>query len=971
MNASCPRFFRWWLLVVIGLGPGLPGAAQRVAWTASRVHGSPEKALPYRVERAFPKITFYQPIEAVTIPGTSRFVVVEQSGRIFSLPSQEEVAQADHFADLKKFAPEVRECYGIAFHPRFSANRFAYVWLILDTKNMAKGAEGTRIVRFRVTEESPPRLDLPSGRVIFTWPAGGHNGGDLRFGPDGMLYISTGDGGGPDPPDGLVTGQDISDVLASVLRIDVDHPDPGRTYGIPKDNPFVATPQARGEVWAYGFRNPWRLSFDPKSGELYVGDVGWELWEMIYRVQRGGNYGWSITEGGKQDVRPDRIRGPTPILPPLVALGHEEAASITGGEFYHGRKLPGLQGAYLYGDWQMGTFWALRAKGDRVTQQIELCHTPLMPAGFGIAPDGELLICDHGAGGLWRLVPNAAANRPASFPLKLSGTGLFTDVVKQTPAAGVLPYSVKVARWADHATAERWAAVPGTNSVRVAARELGVIPAGRWVFPGETVLTKTYSLEMVRGQPATRRRIETQLLHYDGLQWAAYSYRWNAAQTDAELVPARGEEAVFDVKDADAPDGVRRQKWRFFSRAECLRCHSFRNNYAPGYAALQLDCAAPDGRRQIDGLQALGLAPEAPRPDVPRLADPFGTEGALETRARSYLHANCGVCHRLHGGGSVRAHMNFEVPLREARVLQEKPVQGDLGLPGARVVAPGDPGRSVLLFRMATSGRGHMPYLGGKLVDDRGLLLVRDWIAGLKADEADLSGEVGKQRETERARLARLQSGDAASLDALLATSSGALSVALSVADGSITGELRAAAIARGNALLDPLRRDLFARFLPESQRRLVLGDDFPPKQVLALKGNRIRGQVLFTSICAGCHRANGQGTDFGPDLSRVGRKWSRSELLDQVRFPSKVIDPPWQLTTVTLTTGDTKAGFVVTRTDGELTLKVAGGETVKIPASQISKATTERISVMPEGILQSLTASEAADLIEFLGGLK
>jgi putative heme-binding domain-containing protein len=968
MMLSMKRFLP--LLLVLFFSAFSQGVVQRIPWTTSRIHGSPEKPFPYRIERMFPKLTFEAPIEAVTIPGTQRLLVVQQYGRILSLPAEDGADKTDLFADFRKLWPEVRECYGLTFHPRFQENRFAFVWLILDTKNL-KSDDGTRIVRFRMTSDDPPRLDLASAQIVFTWLAGGHNGGNIRFGPDGMLYISTGDAADPDPPDKRVTGQDISDVLASVLRIDVDHPDAGRAYGIPKDNPFLTTPNARGEVWAYGFRNPWRLSFDPSSGELYVGDVGWELWEMIYRVKRAGNYGWSITEGSKQDVRPDRLRGPTPILPPLIAHGHDEAASITGGEFYHGKKLPELEGAYIYGDWQMGTFWALRAKGDHVTEHFELCHTPLMPAGFGIGPDGELIICDHGAGGLWRLIPNPEAGKASDFPRKLSETGLFTDILKQEPASGVLAYSINSGRWADHATAERWAGFPGTGSVTVAATDFGVIPKGRWLFPPETVMAKTYSLELTRGKPATSRRIETQLLHYDGLQWAAYSYRWNAAQTDADLVPARGDETVFEVKDDNAPGGVVHQKWRFFSRSECLRCHSFRNNYAPGFAALQLDRATPAGVSQIDELHGLGLAPQKLKPKEPRLTDPLGTAGTLESRARSYLHANCGVCHRPHGGGAVRAHMDFETPLREGRMLGEKPVLGDLGLPEGRIVAPGDPYRSVLLYRMATGGRGHMPYLGGKLVDDRGLLVVRDWIASLNAGGNDSSSQTRKQRSEEQGILAELKAGDSKHLDAILRSPSGALSVVLAIIDGSLTAPIRVAALAKGNALADPSRRDLFERFLPEDQRRVVLGNDIQPEKLLALSGNAAQGQELFASICAACHRVKGQGTDFGPDLSHIATKWKRPELLDQIRFPSRVIDPQWQLTTITTSAGETKSGFVASQEGDAIMLKMAGGETARIAKGEISSTSTERISVMPEGILQSLTAPEAAGLLEFLGTLR
>ena len=192
-------------------------------------------------------------------------------------------------------------------------------------------------------DTDPPRCDPKSEKVLITWLAGGHNGGDLHFGNDGYLYISTGDGASPNPPDRSNTGQDISDLLSSILRIDVDHEDKDRPYAIPADNPFIKTPKARPEVWAYGFRNPWRMSFDRPTGDLWVGDVGWELWEMIYRVKRGGNYGWSVMEG-PQAVRPESKRGPTPILPPNLAFPHTEAASITGGYVYRGNKLKELQG---------------------------------------------------------------------------------------------------------------------------------------------------------------------------------------------------------------------------------------------------------------------------------------------------------------------------------------------------------------------------------------------------------------------------------------------------------------------------------------------------------------------------------------------------------------------------------------------------------------------------------------------------
>ncbi|MEO6784839.1 MAG: PQQ-dependent sugar dehydrogenase [Chthoniobacteraceae bacterium] len=964
MPGPSPARLRTATLIAAMLSCVATFAQPRVPWTTSRIHGTPEPPPPYVVERIFPGLTFSRPLDIQQIPGSDRLVVVEEFGKLFSfVPGAD---KADIFGDLPAYDSEINRSYALTFHPRFADNRYAYTWGVQDLHGKEARENGTHIIRFRVTDENPPKLDLASAKIIIAWPAGGHNGGNMRFGPDGMLYISTGDGAKPDPPDGLVTGQDISDLLSSVLRIDVDHPDAGRAYGIPKDNPFVGEPHARGEVWAYGLRNPWRMSFDPKSGELFAGDVGWELWEMIYRIKRGGNYGWSITEGSQQDVRPDRLRGPTPILPPLVAHSHEEAASITGGEFYHGTRLPELTGAYIYGDWQMGTFWSLRTDGDKVTEHREIARSSLMPAGFGIARDGELLIADHSGGGLYRLAPNPQAGKHSDFPRKLSETGLFSDVRKQTPAPGVVPFEINASRWADHATAERWAGFPDQSGVAVAARSKGVVLGGHWAFPAGAVLAKTYSLEMERGNPGTSRRIETQILHYDGNLWGAYSYRWNAEQSDADLVPSRGEDATFTVKDKAAPGGELQQQWRYFSRSECARCHTLMNDFAQGFSSLQLDRVTPAAPgRQLDEFSRLGLTPAEPK-----LTDPHGTQGSIEVRARSYLHVNCGVCHRFNSGGAVPSYMNIETVLKEANLINSKPVMGDLGLPDGRVIAPGDPSRSVLLYRMATAGRGHMPYLGGKLVDDRGLLVVRDWIAGMKMGW-DISATARSQREAEENSLTKLKAGDDAQLDTLLSTGSGALSVLLAILDGSLADEMRAQAITKGSAMPDPLRRDLFERFLPESQRRKVLGAGFKPETLLAQKGDATHGKTVFGGVCVACHRAGDAGLDFGPDLSHIGTKWKRADMLDQILSPSKIIEPQWEPATVELRGGGSRIGFIAGRDDAGLTLKMAGGIVEKIPAGQITRTTTARISLMPEGLLQSLTAQEAADLLDYLSSLK
>src|SRR5262245_31368294 len=224
------------------------GIPTRTPWTTSRLTGSPEPPHPYRIERAFPKLHFNNPLLLATAPGMNRFFVGEQYGKIFSFPIDPNCSKADLCLDLTTELHSwdeggkvkgVGALYGLAFHPQFEKNRYCYVCYVLDSKNGSEQLpDGSRVSRFRVTDADPPRIDPRSEKVLITFLAGGHNGGDLHFGNDGMLYISTRDGTNPNPPDALDTGQDISDLLSSVLRIDVDHEDDGKAYAVPPDNPF-------------------------------------------------------------------------------------------------------------------------------------------------------------------------------------------------------------------------------------------------------------------------------------------------------------------------------------------------------------------------------------------------------------------------------------------------------------------------------------------------------------------------------------------------------------------------------------------------------------------------------------------------------------------------------------------------------------------------------------------------------------
>ena len=281
-------------------GPSRPfGIDKRVPWNSSKIVGTPEPPAPYRTAQVFPKLKFSEPLAMTSVPGSNRLLVVERRGKIFTFENSPVVEKADLLLDIGK------STYGAALHPQFQTNGYVYVTYISDES--APLPTGSRVSRFQVGKERPWRCDPNTEKVILEWPSGGHNAGCLAFGKDGYLYLSCGDGSGI--ADELETGQDVSDLLASIVRIDVDHPAGGKAYGIPGDNPFVKTPGARPELWAYGLRQVWKYSFDRQTGDLWAGEVGQDLWESVYKIERGGNYGWSVTEGS-HPFRPDRKKGP-------------------------------------------------------------------------------------------------------------------------------------------------------------------------------------------------------------------------------------------------------------------------------------------------------------------------------------------------------------------------------------------------------------------------------------------------------------------------------------------------------------------------------------------------------------------------------------------------------------------------------------------------------------------------------------
>jgi len=707
------------------------GIEKRELWTTSKVKGSPEPPDPYQMQRTYPKLTFFEALEICQVPGKKAWVVAERPGKIYTFDTDPAKAEKKVVLDVK------HTVYGVVLHPKFQENGFIY---LSEVPNGDKETQdGSRVVRYTV-DRATMTADPKTAKLILTWPNGGHNGGCLRFGPDGMLYLSTGDGSGI--ADSLETGQNLGTVLGKILRIDVDHPDEGKGYSIPVDNPFAKRSGARGEIWCYGIRQSWKISFDTATGDLWAGEVGQDLWESVYLIQKGGNYGWSVSEGS-HPFRPERKKGPTPILKPVVEHTHTEFRSLTGGFVYHGKKNPELQGAYIYGDFDTGRVWMLRydKAADRVTDHKELAKTRLRIVAWGQDADGEVYALNFIDGGIYNLAPAPPAPKAqAEFPRKLSETGLFADVKTLTPEKGLVPYSVNSELWSDGATKERFLAIPGTakiefETVTYPQPAPGSVPG--WRFPDGTVLVKTFFLDTAAGK---RTRLETRLLvasRYGGTEeygdqvWNGYTYIWNDAQTDAELADIKGVDKEYSVK---AAGGDKKQNWHFPSRAECTMCHTVTAKYALGVNTAQMNKDHDYGgvvANQLATLEHLGIFDrKLPKPpeQLEKLADYRDTKADLDARARAYLHANCSHCHRKWGGGNAEFQLLSTLPLKDLGVIDVKPGQGTFDLKDPRILVPGDPDRSLIHHRMTRLGLGRMPHIASNVVDDEAVKLIRDWI---------------------------------------------------------------------------------------------------------------------------------------------------------------------------------------------------------------------------------------------------
>lgn len=325
--------------------------------------------------------------------GSNRVFVAIQQGTIHAFPNDPKAKETKIFLNIEKqvfYDDKENEqgLLGFAFHPQYKKTGEFFLFYTLK-----KDKTINVVSRFKVKKDNPDEADPASEEVLLQVkrPFWNHDGGTICFGPDGYLYIVLGDGGKADDP--MKLGQNLTTLLAKVLRIDVDRKDPGKPYGIPKDNPFVNQKDALPEIWAYGIRNFWRMSFDRKTGQLWAGEVGQNLYEEINLIEKGGNYGWSKRES-LHPFSNDGVDVNKNMIEPIWEYHHNIGKSITGGHVYRGKRLPELDGLYLYGDYISNKIWALRyddAK-KRVTANHSVKDTGVPILSFGEDEAGEVYL---------------------------------------------------------------------------------------------------------------------------------------------------------------------------------------------------------------------------------------------------------------------------------------------------------------------------------------------------------------------------------------------------------------------------------------------------------------------------------------------------------------------------------------------------------------------------------------------------
>ncbi|MEO1332069.1 MAG: PQQ-dependent sugar dehydrogenase [Myxococcota bacterium] len=622
-----------------------------------------------------PELVFELPVDAVAIPGRpDMFYVAEQGGviREANLADQTSSVALDLSGRVASFETNWElGLYSVALHPAYPEDGRAYVSF---TESDAEGEISSVILEFDVADDGSWRAQ--SERVVFSvaQPGEVHNGGTLRFLPDGRLGMAFGDGG-KEP----TTSQDPGTPLGKLVAFDIE----------------AAQTPAPWEILAYGLRNPWKWSVDPESGMVFVGDVGDLDREELNRWEPNSNFGWPRFEGSLEDDGESLCEDCGETREPLTEYCHDVGNSVTSGMIYRGSSIPELRGQFIFGDFSSGQLFLVAPDSEPGAPLVTVGQGGTGITGFIRDHNNDLLVLRRVGGGFQRLQPIDRSLDPAQ---RLSETGYVDASDPAAPSDAAIPYDLRWPFFSDAAVKRRWV-IPGDEVASVT--EEGDVELG----PG-SVLVKLFERG---GKP-----VETRLLidHGEG-RIRGYSYRWRDDGTDAELL-----DTSLRVETAEGP-------WYFPSRSECTDCHTAVAGYSLGLTLPQLDLTTSTGAHQHDVLEERGVLPTQ-RPTVEALPRADDASVDVTVRARAYLDVNCASCHQPGGPGGGVMDLRIDV-LESESGLCRQPQVSDLGVPDARIVAAGDLERSVLWKRMVALDTTRMhPFRQTR--DPDGEAIVRAWI---------------------------------------------------------------------------------------------------------------------------------------------------------------------------------------------------------------------------------------------------
>jgi putative heme-binding domain-containing protein len=524
------------------------------------------------------------------------------------------------------------------------------------------------------------------------------------------------------------------------------------------------------------------------------------------------------------------------------------------------------------------------------------------------------------------------------FPVLLSDTGLFVSTSTLELVEGVVRYQPAATMWRDGASSDRLVAIPSNEPIKPNRNRR------QFSYPAGTVFANTISRKVLdEDDVETIRRLETQVLVFDGFNWHPYTYRWNDEQTNATLVPRFGDE--MPIRFSDPIHQTRDSIHRFQARDQCKTCHHAFHPGAMSFTPTNL--TGKSGSTEWSQLALAGWVVDEPGTKKFQV-DPYDESESLDRRARSYLDMNCATCHAPAGAGLSKLNVLSETELESTAALGEAPLQGSFGLDSPSVVVVGHPERSVMMYRIATSGAGRMPHIGSDIPDPRGAKLIWDWIASMSDDlTPPTAGAPGPA------------SGTSATLE---------LWYRLQTQDVEVAKATVADYVTKSRS---PFDAGLLDAWISPSERKQTIGNRPDVAEIIKLTGDANRGASWYADVsgaqCRACHQKNGVGVAIGPSLDGLKKVRSKGEIIRSLLFPSETVEEKYRASTLLLSNGTVVTGIVVKQDDDLTTVRKTDGTIVELENESIEQSQVNSQSIMPDGQLASLTAQQVADLVAYL----